>query len=434
MDLIIRQVRTAYDEPLVDIGIERGRIVALEPGIEAVADEEIDAGGRAAVPGFVEPHLHLEKALLHRRLPPRLGTLEEAIRVTGILKSKQEREDVLDRSRQVLDMAVRNGTVAIRAHPDVDPIQGLIGVETALELKEEYRDLLDLQVVAFPQEGLLKTPGALDLMREALALGADVVGGCPYNELSWDDTKAHIDKVFALALQHGLNIDMHADFADDTEDLRFASAEYIARKTIETDYRGRVALGHVSSLGALDPERAKPIIDLLREAEIHIVTLPATDVYLGGRRDVASPRRGLTPVRALNAAGVNVAYSSNNVRNAFTPFGKADPLQIGNLLAHLVQFGTPEHQSEILKMGTANAARAIGIDKDYGLEVGKQADIVILDTPLVADALLDIPARLWVVKRGRITVITKHHSEICRGCGKAHHQPHPEQKVREDVL
>ena len=141
-----------------------------------------------------------------------------------------------------------------------------------------------------------------------------------------------------------------------------------------------MALGHVTSLGALDPERAKPVIDLLREAEIHIVTLPATDVYLGGRRDVASPRRGLTPVRALNAAGVNVAYSSNNVRNAFTPFGKADPLQIGNLLAHLVQFGTPEHQAEILKMGTANAARAIGIDKDYGLAIGKQADIVILDT------------------------------------------------------
>jgi cytosine/creatinine deaminase len=228
---------------------------------------------------------------------------------------------------------------------------------------------------------------------------------------------------------------MHADFADDTEDMRFASAEYIARKTIEADYRGRVALGHVTSLGALDPERAKPIIDLLREADIHIVTLPATDVYLGGRRDVASPRRGLTPVRALSAAGVNVAYSSNNIRNAFTPFGKADPLQIGNLLAHLVQFGTPEHQAEILRMGTANAARAIGLDKDYGLAVGKQADIVILDTPLVADALLDIPARLWVVKRGRITVVTKHHSEICRGCGKApHHHPVEKAKVREDVL
>ena len=132
-------------------------------------------------------------------------------------------------------------------------------------------------------------------MREALVLGADVVGGCPYNELSWNDTKAHIDKVFALAMEHGLDVDMHADFADDTEDLRFASAEYIARKTIETGYRGRVALGHVTSLGALDPERAKPVIDLLREAEIHIVTLPATDVYLGGRRDGRARGAGSRP-------------------------------------------------------------------------------------------------------------------------------------------
>ena len=431
MDLIIRKVRIADDKPLVDIGIVSGRIDAIEKHIEAVGVEEIDAAGRAALPGFVEPHLHLEKALLHRRMPPRFGTLDEAIRVTGILKSKQDREDVLDRSRQVLDMAVRNGTTAIRAHPDVDPIQGLIGVETALVLKDEYRDLLDLQIVAFPQEGLLKTKGASELMRTALDMGADVVGGCPYNELSWDDTKAHIDEVFKLATQRGLDIDMHADFADDTHDQRFAAAHYIATQTLKHDYRGRVTLGHVTSLGALDPEQLKPVIDLLHEAQIHIVTLPATDVYLGGRNDVARQRRGLTPVRALNAAGVNVAYSSNNIRNAFTPFGKADPLQIGNLLAHLVQFGTLEHQAEILKMGTTNAARAIGIGDTYGLAVGKQADLVILDTYLVADALLDIPARLWVVKRGKITVITTVHSKICRGCGHASHKA--QNNVREIV-
>ena len=183
---------------------------------------------------------------------------------------------------------------------------------------------------------------------------------------------------------------------------------------------GRVALGHVTSLGALEPERLKPIIDRLRDADISIVTLPATDIYLGGRRDVANQRRGLTPVRALSAGGVNVAYSSNNVRNAFTPFGKADPLQIGNLLAHLIQYGTPEHQAEILRMGTENAARVMGISRDYGIAVGKQADIVILDTFLVADALLDIPARLWVVKRGRISVVTRHETKICRACGYAH--------------
>ena len=420
MDIVLRGVRIDDERPLVDIGVESGRIVEIAETIEGRGDEEIEAGGRVALPGFVEPHLHLEKAFLHRRLPARTGTLEEAIRVTGVLKAQQEREEVLERSRRVLDMAVRNGTTLIRAHPDVDPIQGLIGVETAAELRKEYQDLLDLQIVAFPQEGILKAAGVDDLMEQALDMGADVVGGCPYNELSWDDAKAHIDKVFDLAARRGLPIDMHVDFADDADDQRFASARYIAEKTIETGYQGRVALGHVTSLGALAPEAAKPVIDLLRRADIHIVTLPATDVYLGGRKDEARPRRGLTPVRALHEAGVNVAYSSNNIRNAFTPFGKADPLQIGNLLAHLVQFGTPEQQAEILKMGTVNAARVVGVSDDYGLAVGKQADIVILDTLTVADALLDLPARSWVLKRGRVTVVTTVESRICRGCGEDH--------------
>ena len=143
MDLLIHNVRVWDDKPLMDIGIKDGKIAAIEEGLEASAKEAIDAEGRAVIPGMVEPHMHLEKAFLHRRLPPVLGTLEEAIRVTGILKSKQERNDVLDRSRQVLDMAVKNGTVALRAHPDVDLIQGLIGVETLVELRDEYKDLMD---------------------------------------------------------------------------------------------------------------------------------------------------------------------------------------------------------------------------------------------------------------------------------------------------
>jgi cytosine deaminase len=412
MDLLIHNVRVWDDQPLMKIGIKDGKIAAIDESIEGSAAESIDAGGRAVIPGLIEPHLHLEKAMLHRRLPGKLGTLEEALRVTGILKSKQEREDVLDRSRQVLDMAVQNGTVAIRAHPDVDLIQGLIGVETLLELREEYKHLLDLQIVAFPQEGILKSEGTYDLMEQAMRMGADVVGGCPYNELSWDDTRRHIDMVFAMALQHDASVDMHADFSDEMTDRRFASAAYIAQKTIDTGYQGRVSLGHVTSLGSLPPDELKPIIDLLREADISIVTLPATDLYLGGRKDDRNQRRGLTPVRALFSAGVNVAYSSNNVRNAFTPFGKADMLVIGNMLAHVIQFGTPEDQAAVLQMGTKNAARAIGIERDYGIAVGKQADLVILDTYQVADALLDMPSRSWVTKRGKITVVTRHSCEI----------------------
>lgn len=414
VDLLINNVCVRDDAPLVDIAIKGGRIAAMEPGIDASADEQIDAQGRAAIPGLVEAHLHLDKALLHRRLPARFGTLDEAIRVTGILKSKQEREDVLDRSRQVLDMAIKNGTVAIRAHPDVDLIQGLIGVETLLALKDEYQSLLDLQIVAFPQEGILKSKGTYELMIDALRMGADVVGGCPYNELNWEDTKRHIDIVFELAQRFDAPVDMHADFADDTSDQRFAAISYIAQRTIDIGYQGRVSLGHVTSLGALDNDELAPVIEQIRLAGISIVTLPATDLYLGGRKDTQNQRRGLTPVKALRSAGVNVAYSSNNVRNAFTPFGKADMLQIGNLLAHVAQFGVPEHQQAILDMGTHNAARAIGLSHDYGIAVGKQADLIILDTFKVADALLDIPPRLWVIKRGRITVVTQHHCEIHR--------------------
>jgi len=423
MDLLLHNVRVWDDKPLMDIGIKNGKIVAIEEGLEASATETIDAQGRAVIPGLVEPHLHLEKAFLHRRMPAIHGTLDEAIRVTGILKGKQEREDVLARSRQVLDMAVRNGTVAIRAHPDVDLIQGLIGVETAVQLQDEYRDLLDLQIVAFPQEGILKSPGTIELMEQAVSMGADVIGGCPYNELSWDDTKRHIDIVFEMAQKHDMPIDMHADFSDECTDQRFAATAYIAQKTIDTGYNGRVSLGHVTSLGSLEPAELQPIIELLQKADVSMVTLPATDLYLGGRKDTKNRRRALTPVRALHEGGVNVAYSSNNIRNAFTPFGKADMLVIGSMLAHAISYGTPAHQAAILEMGTTNAARSIGIGSDYGIAVGKQADLVILDTYAVADVLLDMPPRSWVIKRGKVTVTTHYRCEIHgRGCCGHDHQ------------
>lgn len=421
MDVIVRRVRVDDEKPCVDIGIRGGRIVAIEEFLDRKGYEEIDAEGRVALPGFIEPHMHLDKAFLHGRLPTPLGTLDEAIKVTGVLKGRQVRSDVLLRSRRVIDMAIANGTTLIRAHPDVDPIQGLIGVETALELREEYLDLIDIQVVAFPQEGLLKCDGAPQLMHQALKLGADVVGGCPYQELNWNDTRTHIDQVFEMAIKHGRPVDMHADFSDDATDLRFVTAGYIARKTIELGYQGRVALGHVTSLASLPPERLGPLIELLKEADISIVTLPATDVYLGGRKDTVNQRRGLAPIKALSDGGVNIAYSSNNIRNAFTPFGKADPLQIGNLLAHLIQYGTAEQQQEILKMSTRNAARAVGLNDDYGLAKGKPADFMILDTLSVGDAILDMPARSWVFKRGRVVARTSVTTTICRDCGQPGH-------------
>ncbi|GJE32105.1 Cytosine deaminase [Methylobacterium oxalidis] len=414
IELLVRQVRIADGKPPVDLAISKGRFVAVQSNLAATAPRVIDAQGRAAIPGLLEPHIHLEKALLEQRMPNQSGTLAEAIRITGQLKAQQVREDVLDRSRQVLDMAIRNGVVALRAQPDVDPIQGLIGVETGLALADEYRNALDLQIVAFPQEGILKAPGTLAMMEEALNMGASVVGGCPYNERTWEDTRSHIDECFRLAQKYDRPVDLHADFADDTSDPRFAAAAYIAQKTIDTGYQGRVTLGHMTSLASLMPDQARPVLELLQRADINIVTIPATDTYLGGRKDQANPRRGLTPVAALRKAGVNVTYASNNIRNAFTPFGKVDPLQIGNMLAHIAQLGSPDDQAYVLRMATTNAARAMGIGDRYGLEVGKQADLVILDTPNVANALLDLPPRSWVIKRGKVVLEAKHEEKISK--------------------
>jgi cytosine deaminase len=244
-------------------------------------------------------------------------------------------------------------------------------------------------------------------------MGANVVGGCPYNERTWEDTQRHIDTVFELARRFDAPVDMHADFADDATDPRYAAAGYIADKTIEHGWEGRVSLGHVTSLASLTREEAAPVVERLRDARVSIVTLPATDVYLGGRGDERNQRRGVTPVHLLRDAGVNVTFSSNNVRNAFTPFGKADMLQIGNLLAHVAQFGTPHSQAEILRMATYDAARSIGLE-DYGLAEGRRADLVVCDSPVVGDVLSDIPPRLWVVRRGRVTVETKHETTIHR--------------------
>lgn len=405
MDILIKNAVIGRDNRPVDIAIANGVFLAIEPGVTGDAKRVIDAARRVVVPAFIEPHMHLEKAFLHRRLPTQEGTLAEALRLTAILKATQDRDDVLARGRLVLDMAIRAGTVAMRVHPDVDPIQGLIGVETALALKEAYSALIDLQIVSFPQEGLLCAPGAQELVEEGLRLGAGIVGCVPYVEKSLEDSRTAIDIAFSLAEKYGLPADFHADFADTVSDQRFMNAAYIAEKTIAAGMQGHVTLDHITSLGALTVEAAKPVIDKLAAAEINVISLPTTDVYLSARRDAGGHRCVLAPIRALRAAGVNVAYSSNNIRNAFTPFGNADPLVVGNLLAHVAQFGTLEEQAYVIEMATHNAARVMERTR-YGLAVGNVADMLLLDVQDYADVLLDIPARLCVIKAGRISMET----------------------------
>jgi cytosine deaminase len=404
MDLVIRNARLDDAAPLMDVAIDKGRIAGVGAKLECAGAAEIDAAGRVLIPGLVESHLHLEKAFVMDRKPNRSGTLAEAIAVTAALKPTFTRADIEARSRRVIRQLVGFGTTHVRAHAEFDPAQGFTGFDAVLDLRREFADVIDIQVVAFPQEGILKAPGTDAMMVEAMKKGADVVGAIPYND---SDACAHIDWVFRLARDFDKDLDFHQDFRDDADAM---SIEYLARKTIAEKYEGRVSVGHLTALGAAPPQQRDAIIALLREAGISVMCLPATDLHLGGRNDETNVRRTLTPVRALRDGGVNVCLATNNICNAFTPYGNGDLLQIAALALPACHLGGADDQASVLPMLTTNPARALRLP-GYGLEVGKDADLVLLDTHRVADAIIDLPQRSFVLKRGRIVARTERRVE-----------------------
>ena len=405
MDLIFRNVRIADGKPLTDVAVHNGKVAIISPGITVRARQEVQGNGNVLMPAFVEGHLHLEKANVMHRKVNRTGTLKEAIAVTAELKPMLTWEDILERSTQVLRSLVQAGTTHVRAHAEFDPSQGFTGFDVVLELRKKFRDMIDIQVVAFPQEGIFKLPGMKHMMVAAMEKGADVVGGIPYNDRSPFE---HIDYVFSLAKQFGKDIDFHQDFADTAENM---TIEYLARKTIKEGYEGRVCVGHLTSLGAVAAEQRVGIISLIRDAGISVMCLPATDLHLGARGDSHNVRRSLTPVRALRDGGVNVCLATNNIRNAFTPYGTGDLLNIAQLAMPACHLGGADDQATVLGMLTTNPAKALGLD-NYGLETGKNADLVLVDTQSVAGVILDLPARLMVLKRGKIVATSNYNRSI----------------------
>jgi cytosine deaminase len=348
-------------------------------------------------PGLVDAHVHLDKALLGARAPSREGTVAEAIRVTGAAKRSFTRQDIADRARRVLDMAVRQGTTAMRSHVEVDPIVGLMGFEAILPLRREYAPAIDLQLCAFAQEGILQMPGTEALLREALRLGADLVGGVPYNDT---DAHRHIAIVFDLAAEFGVDVDFHADFFDEPQHLH---ALHIAQETVRRGWQGRVALGHVSEMAALPPDEQERVARVFAQAGVAVIVLPATDLYLMGRKDVRTVRRGLAPVKRLLAAGVTVAAATNNVRNAFTPLGTAGLPLMGYLLGVAAHMGADPELRLVLDTLTAHPARVLRLP-DYGLTAGGRADLVIWEAERAEDVVAALaPCRL-VVKAGRVTI------------------------------
>jgi cytosine deaminase len=396
LDLILRGCRFS-DGTVADLGCRDGCIADIGGLAGRPARRAVDCGGRVITPGLVEAHIHLDKVLLSERAPSVEGTLAEAIRVTGEAKRHFTVEDIRARARAVLDMAVRHGTTAMRSHVEVDPIVGLKGLEALVPLKHEYAPALDLQLCAFAQEGILQAPGTEALLVEALRDGADLIGGCPYND---SDPHAQVDIVFRLAKEFGVDADFHVDFFDEPQHLH---VRYIAEQTVRHGWQGRVVVGHLTELAALLPEEQDPIISAMREAGIGVIVLPATDLYLMGRRDVRNIRRGLAPIKRLLAAGVPVAAASNNVRNAFTPVGTADLTLMGYLLTVGAHMGTRHEIQQALAMVTDYPARILRLP-DYGLAVGSRADLVVWEAERLEEIITALAPPRLVVKRGRITV------------------------------
>ncbi|MBB3152743.1 cytosine deaminase [Paenibacillus endophyticus] len=408
LDLLITNVRLPNTAFLMDVGVREGKVAYLAlsgaEGKPAALQTEQGAGGML-LPGFVEPHIHLEKAYLLSRMEEEANSLQAAIQMTADMKHGFTKDDMQARSLAVIREAIRSGVTHMRCHAEVDPILGLAAFEAALELKERVKAALDLQIVVFPQEGISKSPGTAELMDEAMRLGGDVVGGITYQDA---DLQEHLRFVFDMAEKYGKPIDFHADFADNPEQLAIAD---IASMTIEAGMQGMVSAGHVTTLGSLPQERAVSIAELIKQAELHIMTLPATDLFINGRGDREKPRRGLTPVGLLLEMDVNVVIGANNVRNPFTPFGKADPLETAWLLAVTSYMGSEADACRLIHMLTEGAAKALGL-KDYGIRIGAEADMVLFSAMTERDILLDKPERRTVWKRGVKTADTQVESRI----------------------
>ncbi|MDQ6816805.1 MAG: amidohydrolase family protein [Actinomycetota bacterium] len=396
---VIRNARLRGREGTFDVALEGDRIAAVEQTVEASAEQEYDASGNLLVPGFVNAHQHLDKCMLGDVMRPnRSQTLQEAIEITWEHKRRYTVDSIVARADLVLRTAICNGTTALRAFADVDTVGGLTPVKALLELKRRYAGLIDLQIVAFPQEAIVRDPGCAALMEQAMALGADVVGGLPWYERLDRHVHDHVDFCLELAERTGKDVHM---LADDTDDPTSRSLEYLAVRTIETGFQGRVTASHCGALAAYDDAHAARVISIVREAEVSICSNTHISLVLDGRADRGLVRRGITRVRELLEAGVNVICAQDDVNDPYYPFGKPDQLEVAQYAAHVAQLTYPSQLDDVLDMVSTNAARAMRLE-GYGLEPGDRADLVVLGDPSVREALRLLSPRRFVFHGGRL--------------------------------
>ena len=398
LDLIVRNARLPDRREGLDIACAGGRIVAVEPAITAEAQRIIDARGRLVSPPFVDPHFHLDSTLSMGM--PRLnrsGTLLEGIALWGELKPLLTPEAVVERAMRYCDLAVSQGLLAIRSHVDVCDDR-LVGVEALLEVRRRVRGYLDLQLVAFPQDGYFRSSKAASNLERALDMGVDVVGGIPHFERTMAEGAASVRALCEIAAERGLKVDMHCDESDDPLSRHI---ETLAAETRRLGLAGRVAGSHLTSMHSMDNHYVSKLLPLIAEAGVAAIANPLINIAIQGRHDTYPKRRGMTRVPELRAHAIPVAFGGDCVMDPWYPLGQADMLEVAAMGLHVAQLTSLDDMRWCFDAVTSEAARIIGLD-GYGLDVGCHADMVLLQARDTIEAIRLKPPRLAVIRRGRV--------------------------------
>ena len=399
MDLILRNARLSDavpEAPLVDIGIESGRIAAIAPGLSADGPSR-DLDGMLTCAGLIECHIHLDKARVFHRTAPEPGRLADAVRRSSVVKHSFTVEDVHERASRVLAAAIAKGTTRMRTQLELDPIVDMRGFEGVQQAIKDFAHAIDVEICVFPEEGLTNNPGTDELLVAALESGIRVIGGAP----SSDTNKlAQLERVFELARHYDCDVDLHIDFGNVPEDM---DLETVLRLTDREKMGGRVAVAHLTKLTTHPLEQQRAIARRIADAGVTVAVLPATDLFLMGRDQTDNVRRGVVDANMLVDEGVNATIGTNNIVNGFTPFGDCSLVRLLNFYAHIVQVSTDAQLRQCWEMITTRAARMLNL-KDYGLAVGKPADIVVFDAADPVEAIREIRQPLLAFKRGRQTL------------------------------
>ena len=401
-DLVVRNVALPDGRTGQDVLVDAGRIVAVAPRLEASAASTVDGGGYLLSPPFVDAHFHLDSALTYGT--PRVnrsGTLLEGISLWGELKPVLTQDALVERALAYCDWAVAKGLLAIRSHVDVcDP--RLLAVEALLHVRERVKPWLDLQLVAFPQDGVLRAPGALDNLARALDRGVDVVGGIPHFERTAAEGARSVRVLCELAAQRGLPVDMHCD---ETDDPLSRHVETLAFEAQRLGLQGRATGSHLTSMHSMDNYYVSKLLPLLREAGVNAIANPLVNIVLQGRHDTYPKRRGMTRVPELMAAGITVAFGHDCVMDPWYPLGSADMLEVAAMGLHVAQMTGSEAMRACFDAVTVNAARILGLS-GYGVAPGCRADFVLLQARDPVEAIRLRATRLEVFRAGRVIAHT----------------------------